>query len=178
MVKSKGAGVLALLVAVCMTVACTMETQREVVQEIPADTPAEKYLEMLYRFNAAASEERTRLFLRAAADYESQPSPANSLRLGLFSAWPGHSGTNSDKAGQLIREALDHADDLPAGAVNLAWIYLAIVERQKSSAQRIQALESALFDAREKIKALTSIETTVEPATGANQDGDHEDDGN
>jgi hypothetical protein len=109
----------------------------------------------------------------------------------LVLATPGHSGTDLDKAQNLLRDLLAQTALMTPSEVALAHVYLNSVEQQlilqsearrlrestvdrvdrteeQALAQRLAAVEaenrrlrSALADAEEKLEAITSIERSI-----------------
>lgn len=157
----------------------------------PGSPNADDYLRDLDLLATGDIPTQAEIFADAESASQLTPGPSTNLRYALVLATPGHSGTDLDKAQNLLRDLLAQTALMTPSEVALAHVYLNSVEQQlilqsearrlrestvdrvdrteeQALAQRLAAVEaenrrlrSALADAEEKLEAITSIERSI-----------------
>lgn len=161
------AGRLAVLCVLLQTGCMQPAMHHEISVPAEKKTAVVDYLDMLYQFSNANVSQQEALYERVSTAAVLDPTPSNRVQLALLKAWPGHSGHNPEAARQMLQTALAQHYELEPAVASLARVYLLITEQQLQAANRDHMLTSELEEARSKLEALTTIESTVETAPRA-----------
>ena len=140
---------------------------------------ADEYLDTLQQLATGDAAAQAEIYADAEALATSTPHPSTNLRFALVLATPGHSGSDPQRAQQLLRELQAPTDRLTTAENALAEIFLKDVgERlsltsasrasEQATKRRIAAAEAEnqrlreeLADAEGKLEAITLIERSI-----------------
>ena len=149
-------------------------------QELTIRAPdADEYLDTLQQLATGDPAAQAEIYADAESLATSTPHPSTNLRFALVLATPGHSGSDPQRAQQMLQELQAPTDRLTTAENALAEIYfkdlgerLRLTSASRASEQttkrRIAAAEAEnqrlreeLADAEGKLEAITSIERSI-----------------
>ncbi|HET6630851.1 MAG TPA: hypothetical protein VFG91_13850 [Woeseiaceae bacterium] len=159
-------------------------------------TPS-RYVQELYELASGDPATQAEIYADAAAAASLTPDTVSRLRFALVLAMPGHSGSDPERAQDILRDLLSRPELLTPVEKSLAVIHLQDVEErlvldaearrlraetsraerteEAAVAQRIAAIEAenrrlkqSLAEAEQKLEAITTIERSIREQTDNN----------
>lgn len=119
-------------------------------------------------------EERDRLAKTVLAEYKTESSDRNMLRLAIIRSFPGHD-LHDDEEAIVLLESLDNQGLSKSERRLVDWLdanlkqRIALRELNSALREDLSSVQSALDRAREKIEILTRIEQTMGPNSETSQ---------
>lgn len=101
------------------------------------------YLETLQRLVQGAAAEQAEILSAVRRDFQTAPTPSHELRYAMVLAMPGHPGTDSAKAQQLLRELIATQETLLPAERAMAFLTLKNLDQTLAQTAQIEHLQAS-----------------------------------
>ena len=115
------------------------------------------YLEQLQRLVQGTPAEQAEILSGARRDFETAPTPSHELKYAMVLATPGHPGTDSAKAQQLLRELIATQETLLPAERAMAFLTLKNVDQTLSQIAANQRLQASFADHTDHDRGLAAL---------------------